>query len=140
MFPSYRIVFGTAALVAIGILSGCSSRVPNEQQKATAPAQKTVQEVPSKQADHASHEGHEQVETAPASLPAGLAELSAEDRAVAEKQRVCPVSGDVLGAHDKPYKVTVKGQIVFLCCSACEKQLLANPDKYLAKLHSDKPK
>jgi hypothetical protein len=45
-----------------------------------------------------------------------LAELSASDRAAAEKQRVCPVSGDVLGATGKPYKVTVKGQTVFLCC------------------------
>ena len=77
---------------------------------------------------------------AAASVPEGLAELSADDRAAAEKQRVCPVSGDVLGTQGKPYKVTVKGQIVFLCCPACEKQLLKNPDKYLAKMQADKPK
>jgi YHS domain-containing protein len=140
VFHSYRILLAAAALVVMGILSGCGSRVSDKPQKTTAPAKNTVQEMPGKPADHASHEGHEQVETTPTGVPAGLAELSAEDRAAAEKQRVCPVSGDVLGEHDKPYKVTVKGQVVFLCCSACEKQLLANPDKYLTKLHSDKPK
>lgn len=140
MFQPYRIVFGMAALAIMGILSGCSSRVPDEQQKATAPVQKTVQEVPGKQANHVSHKGHEQAGATPVVIPKGLAELSAADRAAAEKQRVCPVSGDILGEMGMPYKVTVKGQVVFLCCAACEKQLLANPDKYLTKLHSAKPK
>jgi YHS domain-containing protein len=65
--------------------------------------------------------------------------LSDADRTAAEKQRVCPVSGDVLGAQGKPYKVTVKGQTVFLCCPACEEQLQKNPDEYLAKMKAGKP-
>jgi hypothetical protein len=35
--------------------------------------------------------------------------------------------------------VTVKGQTVFLCCPACEKELLKSPDKYLAKIKTGKP-
>lgn len=64
-----------------------------------------------------------------------LAELSEADRALAEKQKVCPVSGEPLGVMGKPYKVTVKGQEVFLCCPSCESEIKANPDKYLAKLN-----
>ena len=132
MFQSYRIVSWVVALGLAVIVSGCSSRAPQEKQKATTPAEKSVQEKTAgqEQAGHASHEGHEQAGTA----PAGLAGLSAADRAAAEKQRVCPVSGDVLGAMGTPYKATVKGQTMFLCCPVCEKELVKNPDKYLAKL------
>jgi YHS domain-containing protein len=73
-------------------------------------------------------------------MPKGLAELSADDRAAAEKQRVCPVSGAVLGTMDKPYKVTVQGQTVFLCCPGCEKELLKDPEKYLAKIKAGESK
>ena len=142
MFHSYRIASWVVALGLAVIMSGCSSQASQEKQKATMPAEKSAQEKPagpSEQAGHASHEGHEQAGAAPASIPKGLAELSAADRAAAEKQRVCPVSGDVLGAMDKPYKVSVKGQTVFLCCPACEKPLLKNPDKYLAKMKTGKP-
>jgi YHS domain-containing protein len=64
-----------------------------------------------------------------------LAALSAEDRAAAEKQGVCPVSGEKLGSMGTPYKVTVKGRTVFLCCDGCEEDLKKDPDKYLAKLN-----
>jgi hypothetical protein len=63
-----------------------------------------------------------------------MAQLSDEDRAKAEKQKVCLVAGSPLGGMGKPYKVTVKGHDVFLCCAGCESDLLENPDKYLAKL------
>jgi YHS domain-containing protein len=64
----------------------------------------------------------------------GLAELSVEDCELAKKQRVCPVSGELLGAMGKPFKTEVKGKTVFLCCQGCEDDLKQNPDKYLAKL------
>lgn len=66
--------------------------------------------------------------------PSGLADLSPEDRAAAEAQKVCPVSGEALGSMGAPYKITVKGRDVFLCCSGCEAQIMKDPDKYLAKL------
>jgi Cu(I)/Ag(I) efflux system membrane fusion protein len=55
-----------------------------------------------------------------------LAKLSPEDRALAEKQKVCPVSGKALGAMGTPYKVTVQGRDVLLCCSGCESKIKAN--------------
>jgi hypothetical protein len=144
MCHSYRIVSWLVALGLAVILSGCSSRAPQEKQKASTPAEKSVRKTTGEQPgpashegreDHATHEEHnEHADAAPAGVPEGLAELSAADRAAAEKQRVCPVSGDVLGAMGKPYKVTVKGQTVFLCCPACEKDLTKDPDKYLAKM------
>jgi hypothetical protein len=70
-----------------------------------------------------------------AKIQAGLAELPEADRAAAEKQRICPVSGRRLGAMGKPVKVTVKGQEVFLCCPGCEETIKADPDTYLAKLN-----
>ncbi len=64
----------------------------------------------------------------------GLKELDAADRKLAEKQKVCPVSGELLGSMGKPYKVTVKGRTFFLCCSGCEPELKKDPDKFLKKL------
>ena len=69
-----------------------------------------------------------------------LANLSAEDRAAIEKQKICPVSGGSLWSMAVPPKVTVtdsKGQehVVFLCCSGCEEDLKSDPDTYLAKIN-----
>jgi len=63
-----------------------------------------------------------------------MAALSAEDRALAEKQKVCPVSGESLGSMGPPYKVHVKDRDVFLCCPGCEEALRKDPDTYLAKI------
>ena len=65
---------------------------------------------------------------------AALAKLSPEDRQLAERQKVCPVSGQPLGAMGTPYKVTVEGREVLLCCPGCEEAIAKEPDKYLAKL------
>ena len=69
-----------------------------------------------------------------AEVRAELAKLPPDDRALAEKQKVCPVTGELLGSMGAPYKVTVKGRTVFLCCAGCEEKLKKDPDKYLAKL------
>jgi YHS domain-containing protein len=65
----------------------------------------------------------------------GLADLSTEDRTIAIKQAVCPVSGEKLGMMGVPVKMDVKGHTVFLCCPSCKDELLGNPDEYLAKLN-----
>ncbi len=70
----------------------------------------------------------------------GLSGLSAEDRALAEKQRTCPVTGEPLGSMGTPVKVTVKGQTVFLCCDGCKAAIDKDPDKYLAKLKAKEGK
>ncbi|MCL4195557.1 MAG: hypothetical protein KJZ87_27715 [Thermoguttaceae bacterium] len=67
-------------------------------------------------------------------IQTALAELDPADRALAEKQATCPVSGEPLGSMGKPYKVVVEGQEVFLCCQGCEETIKSSPDEYLAKL------
>lgn len=68
------------------------------------------------------------------SPPEGLAELPEADRALAVKQKTCPVSDEPLGSMGKPIKLEIKGRTVFLCCEGCEEDLKKDPDKYLAKL------
>ncbi|MEO1525047.1 MAG: hypothetical protein AAFX06_06405 [Planctomycetota bacterium] len=46
--------------------------------------------------------------------------LSELDRLQIAVQRICPVSGERLGAMGDPIKVKVGDQIAFLCCEACQ--------------------
>ena len=73
-------------------------------------------------------------ELSPSDVTDAMATLSEADRTAALAQKVCPVSGEALGAMGAPIKVTVKGRDVFLCCESCREKLEANPDEYLAKL------
>jgi Cu(I)/Ag(I) efflux system membrane fusion protein len=66
-----------------------------------------------------------------------LAKLSPEDAAAAEKQYFCPVSDEMLGTMGPPLKVDVNGNSVWICCEGCREDLLADPEKYLAKLKSE---
>lgn len=66
----------------------------------------------------------------------GLAALSPEDRALAEKQGTCPVSGEPLGEMGTPVKVEVDGKVVFLCCDHCRGKFDENPQEYLAKIEA----
>ena len=43
----------------------------------------------------------------------------------------CVVSGDKLGGHGKPIKVTYKGTDVWLCCEDCKADFKKNPAKYV---------
>jgi len=67
-------------------------------------------------------------------IVAALAKLSDEDRTLAEKQKICPVTKQPLGSMGTPPKVDVGGKPIFICCKGCEKRLLDDPDKYLANL------
>lgn len=67
-------------------------------------------------------------------MKVALAKLSPEDAASAEQQHFCPVSGEMLGTMGVPIKVDVNGTDVWICCDSCREDLLADPDKYLAKL------
>jgi hypothetical protein len=58
--------------------------------------------------------------------------LSKEDQALANAQRICPVTQKPLDSMGGPVPVTVRGRKVFVCCRGCERPLLASPDKYLA--------
>jgi hypothetical protein len=63
-----------------------------------------------------------------------MAELSPEDRKLAEAQKLCPVGDSPLGSMGKPFKINVKGRDVFLCCAGCEHAVKEDPDAILAKL------
>jgi uncharacterized protein (TIGR03000 family) len=70
-----------------------------------------------------------------------LAKLDPEDRDLAEKQRFCAVQEGIrLGSMGVPVKVMVKGQPVFLCCEACQKEARAEPGKTLARVKKLKAK
>ncbi len=68
-------------------------------------------------------------------ITAALAKLSEADRRVAVEQQVCPVLPDnQLGSMGAPVKLMIDDQVVFLCCSGCKKQALADPKATLDKI------
>jgi hypothetical protein len=67
-------------------------------------------------------------------IAAGLEGLSAEDRPLADRQKLCPVTNKPLGSMGTPTRVVVSGRLVFLCCDGCEDALKKEPAKYFAKL------
>ena len=94
------------------------------------PTQETVKGSAAKDATVAKDAGK-----AADDLP-GLKELDEADRRLAERQKFCPVSGNPLGTADmgKPYKMTVKGRVFFLCCDGCKEQVDKDPDGILKKV------
>lgn len=132
MFDTNKLSAILACTLMIAVV-GCKPKpvaAPNAEPKASdgpllAPPQKPAPATP--QADSSDT-------TDPAKIKANLASLSTEDRALAEKQKICPVSGGPLGGMGAPKKINVAGHDVFICCLGCEKELTSEPDKYLAKL------
>ena len=78
--------------------------------------------------------GSEPDEAESAELIAAFSKLSADDRALAQSQRICPVTKLLLGSMGAPPKVDVNGTAVFICCEGCRESLLEEPHKYLAEL------
>src|SRR6478672_12817730 len=70
-----------------------------------------------------------------------LAKLSPEDRKLAEEQKYCPESGNLLGSMDTPIKVDLKnGKSVFVCCDGCVADAKKDPEGTLKKLADLKAK
>ena len=115
-------------------LAGCAGSDGNGS--ATTPASTTVETDHADHGDHSEHGDHAEHGggDAMAKMKAGLAKLSEEDRASAEKQHMCPVSNQMLGTMGSPIKVTLKGQDVWLCCDGCRDKAEADPDAILAKV------
>jgi hypothetical protein len=120
---SCKFFLGSLAFVVAAILGGCGG--PTDKQPDGKPAASA--------ASNESEKGAAAEAAQPDDRP-GLAELSTADRALAEKQKLCPVTGEALGSMGKPVKITVKGQTVFLCCAGCEGKIRKDPDTYLAKM------
>jgi hypothetical protein len=114
----FQWLFTTVALLGLavwlGTMAGCGER--------SAPVD-----------PHEDHD-HGAAGDTPSEHAEALAALSPEDRALAAKQRVCPVSGEPLGSMGTPVKVTVEGRDVLLCCQGCVSAVEGDPQKYLDKL------
>jgi hypothetical protein len=89
-----------------------------------------------KKADKGSPAATDSAASADTAVTEAMAQLSPEDRAVAEAQKICPVSDEPLGSMGTPIKHTIAGRdtAVFICCEGCGDSLDKDPDKYLAKL------
>lgn len=80
---------------------------------------------------HDHHRAHGQTDD----IQASLAKLSEPDRKLAEAQGFCVVRTDhALGSAGVPYKLTIDGRTVFLCCEHCKDAALKNPKTTLATL------
>jgi len=79
--------------------------------------------------DHAHDHGDEDID--PNLIAVNLAKLSEEDRLLAEKQKICLVGGEALGSMGAPEKLDVDGTTIFICCRACEREILTNKEKYI---------
>ena len=70
-----------------------------------------------------------------AKLAASLAGLSANDRALVDAQKYCPIlKNNRLGSMGPPVKLDVDGRTVFICCEGCKEQALDDPQKTLAQV------
>lgn len=132
--PNWSLFVVLAAALAF---AGCSTFTPPSRAPPATPAasEPAAEATPANQGSGQGHEGHEHATGASSEHAEALAELSDADRASAEKQKTCPVSGAALGSMGKPYKVTVNDQDVFLCCQGCEGKIRGDPDKYMAKIN-----
>ncbi|TWU39832.1 hypothetical protein Q31b_31470 [Novipirellula aureliae] len=127
------IPFLLGGMLIVGIY-GCNSPESDPVTPPATPASDTADD----HVDHADHDHGDQA-TADADSPmakmmSGLKELSPQDYESAMAQHMCPVSGEMLGTMGAPEKVDVNGKSVWICCDGCKDKLLADPDKYLAKL------
>jgi len=97
--------------------------------------------APAEHADAHDHEGHSHAghehDGDSAAIAEAMAKLSPEDRALAEKQKVCVVANSPLGSMGTPIKVEHDGEVAFLCCSHCKEAFEADPHKFLAALKAD---
>jgi hypothetical protein len=115
MLRKLAAVFALPAVVAIAV-AGCGGGTNPAKEKSTG---STVQGT-----------GNKEVETD----TSGLKELDEADRKLAEKQKFCPKTGELLGSMGKPYKITLNGRVIFLCCDGCEEAVKKDPETYLKKV------
>ncbi len=128
--------------VALGLglflaVSGCNSTESETTQTTTPAADTDSSDHSEMEHDHSGHDhgdGDHAGKTDMEKMTEALASFSEEDRKSAMKQHFCPVSGEMLGTMGEPEKIEVQGVFVWICCDGCKDKLLAEPDKYLAKL------
>ena len=83
--------------------------------------------------ESSSHAEHGELN--PAAIAEAFAQLSPEDRLLAEAQKFCAVATESpLGSMGTPLKIDVNGEPVFLCCAGCKGKALRNPEETLASV------
>jgi uncharacterized protein (TIGR03000 family) len=74
-------------------------------------------------------------------VAANLAKLDPQDRKAAEEQRFCAIQEGIrLGSMGAPFKVTLQGQPVFLCCEGCAEKARSSPQLTLERVKNLKAK
>ena len=68
--------------------------------------------------------------------PGPAAPPASEDEKLIARQKLCPVTDEPLGSMGAPVKLIVEGRPLFICCKGCEREVRAEPKKYLAKIPS----
>jgi hypothetical protein len=112
---------GVVAIALPAFLLGCSAEQQSEPAAAIAPAEPLSDESLEREGEQGE-------------IKEALAKLSPEDRALAVKQKNCPVTDEPLGSMGTPIKVAVEGREVFVCCEGCVDELKNNFAKYEEKL------
>ena len=131
LLPTMVLGFGVGLISAV---SGCGSAETDSPDTAATPETGAQVDSNHDHSDHvsASHSDKTDMEK----MNEALADFSEEDRQSATKQHSCPVTNAMLGSMGAPKKVDVGGTSVWICCDGCKDKLLADPDKYLAKLNN----
>jgi hypothetical protein len=143
--------FGLFVVSLLLPATGCDSKAPTAGSNSTSDGQSAAGSTGTVALDESDPtgpptEGSPQGETETGSVEealadamtsdveASLAKLSAEDRELAVKQKICPISEAPLGSMGTPIKVSVAGHDVFVCCEGCESPLKEDPTTHLAKI------
>lgn len=77
---------------------------------------------------------HEHGSSKEAEIRAALDKLPADERAAAERQKVCPITGMPLGSMGTPVKMSIEGRTLWLCCAGCQAEAADNPERTLEQL------
>jgi hypothetical protein len=118
MLRNFTFLASSAVLVLGALVVGCS-----QSASTTPPQSDSAAAADGKALDAESR----------AKVEKWLAQLSPEDRALAEAQKTCPVSGEPLGSMGPGIKVQVDGKDVFVCCEGCVQPLKDNPADHLGE-------
>ena len=64
-----------------------------------------------------------------------IAKLTPADQLFVKQQVLCPITMEPLGSMGIPLKVSIGNDLVFVCCAACKKSVLKEPEKILEQVH-----
>ena len=70
----------------------------------------------------------------------GFAQAPAEGVPKDYPLKKCVISGETLGEHGKPFKVTAAGTDVYLCCKSCVKDFNKDAEKFVKMVKDAAPK